>query len=197
MAPKTEEQLQELRQERRQKILEAALELFALSGFHATSISKIAQKAGISKGLIYNYFESKDQMLDAIIEGAMQEGDSIINQGNQQDPGANLKLMIEAFFTEMKQNQHYWKLVSTLGLRAEFPKINQLIRDRLMAYMEIIKQMLQQIGIENPGMEAKVLGATFDGIALHYLLGGEEYPLEDVKNYLIDKYTKNQAIRDE
>ncbi len=191
MAPKTEAQLENLRKTRRKKILEAALELFAMNGFRETSISNIAKKANISKGLVYNYFQNKESILEAIIEGAMQEGEKILDENTPEDPKASLKQIFEAFFEEIKKNQQYWKLITSLGLRmAEFPRISQLIKDRLNQYIEIIKKLFQDAGIPNPEEEAWVVGATFDGITLHFLLEGKEYPLDKVKNFLIDKYTK-------
>lgn len=59
MSPRSNEQLDELREQRKAEILEAALALFARQGFHNTSIEQIRKKAGVSKGLIYNYFEKK------------------------------------------------------------------------------------------------------------------------------------------
>ena len=73
MSPRTKDQYSEIRRVSREKILSAALELFAKKGFHATSISQIAKKAKISKGLMYNYFKSKDRLLDEIIQNGFTE----------------------------------------------------------------------------------------------------------------------------
>src|SRR5660397_145107 len=67
MSPRSAKQFKEIRKEKKDLIMEVALELFAENGFHATSISQIAKKAGISKGLPYNYFESKKELLDELI----------------------------------------------------------------------------------------------------------------------------------
>ncbi len=47
--------------------MDTALELFGTEGFDKTSISSIASKAGISKGLLYNYFSSKEELIKTII----------------------------------------------------------------------------------------------------------------------------------
>ncbi|NIS38573.1 helix-turn-helix transcriptional regulator, partial [Candidatus Saccharibacteria bacterium] len=67
MSPRTEEQLSAIREKTRASILESALELFATKGFHGTSIGEIAKKAEISKGLAYHYFDSKQDILEAVI----------------------------------------------------------------------------------------------------------------------------------
>ncbi|WP_339315086.1 TetR/AcrR family transcriptional regulator [Paenibacillus sp. FSL R10-2734] len=58
---------QELRKERTNDILKHAVELFAQKGLEATKISDIAKKAGMSHGLIYNYFKSKEEIYASLI----------------------------------------------------------------------------------------------------------------------------------
>ena len=62
-----------MRETRREQIMKAALELFAQEGYTNCSISRLASHAGISKGLMYNYFESKEALLIAIIEEGMSD----------------------------------------------------------------------------------------------------------------------------
>ena len=50
MSPRTKDQFEEIRNKSRENIEKIALELFAIKGYHATSVSQIAEKAGISKG---------------------------------------------------------------------------------------------------------------------------------------------------
>ena len=51
----------------KQEILEAALDLFSTRGFEATSVSQIAEAVGIRKASLYSHFESKQEILDALI----------------------------------------------------------------------------------------------------------------------------------
>lgn len=53
---------------RRSQILETALRLFALHGFNGVSTKQIAQEVGIAEGLIFHYFASKEDLLNAVIE---------------------------------------------------------------------------------------------------------------------------------
>lgn len=54
--------------DRRKQILRAAIDVFAERGFHRTRVSDIAKKAGVAYGLIYHYFESKDDVLDSVFK---------------------------------------------------------------------------------------------------------------------------------
>ena len=57
----------------KQEILDAALELFSLQGFEATSISQIAGAVGIRKASLYSHFESKQAILDAIVKEVLEQ----------------------------------------------------------------------------------------------------------------------------
>ena len=57
----------------KQEILEASLELFSMQGFEATSISQIADAVGIRKASLYSHFESKQAILDALVEEVLEQ----------------------------------------------------------------------------------------------------------------------------
>lgn len=57
----------------KQQILEASLELFSVQGFEATSISQIADAVGIRKASLYSHFESKQAILDALVEDVLRQ----------------------------------------------------------------------------------------------------------------------------
>jgi TetR/AcrR family fatty acid metabolism transcriptional regulator len=52
--------------DRRRQILEAAVKVFARSGFHTSRVGDIAEEAGIAYGLVYHYFKSKEELLETI-----------------------------------------------------------------------------------------------------------------------------------
>jgi AcrR family transcriptional regulator len=57
----------------RARILEAAAQLFAERGFDGARVDEIARRASVNKALIYYYFESKEQILDYLIESTLDE----------------------------------------------------------------------------------------------------------------------------
>src|ERR1700687_971591 len=63
MSPRGPAANQELRESARKKILEGSLRVFARKGFHAASMEAIAEGSGVSKGLPYKYFQSKEDLL--------------------------------------------------------------------------------------------------------------------------------------
>jgi ABC-type multidrug transport system ATPase subunit/AcrR family transcriptional regulator len=57
-----------LRQEKREIILDAAIKVFAQTGYHGARVSDIAREAGIAYGLVYHYFKNKEEILHSIFE---------------------------------------------------------------------------------------------------------------------------------
>jgi AcrR family transcriptional regulator len=73
LSPLNKQRLDQIRDERTTQIKQAALKVFARYGFNHTKTSMIAAAAGISEGLIYRYFESKDVLFSTIVEELMEE----------------------------------------------------------------------------------------------------------------------------
>ncbi len=72
MSPRNEEQNETIRDERREQILSAALKVFGTKGFAATKISDIVARAGMSHGLVYHYFKSKEEIFYVLLKRAME-----------------------------------------------------------------------------------------------------------------------------
>lgn len=66
-------QMDQHRDERREQIKKAALKVFARRGLIGTKMSMIAKEAGISQGLSYRYYSSKDELFIALVKDAMEE----------------------------------------------------------------------------------------------------------------------------
>ena len=56
----------------REEILEAALDLFAVNGYEATSISQLADAVGIRKASLYSHFANKQDILDTVVETVLK-----------------------------------------------------------------------------------------------------------------------------
>jgi TetR/AcrR family transcriptional regulator, fatty acid metabolism regulator protein len=69
--------------DKRRNILDAAVRVFARQGFHSTRVSDIADEAGVAYGLVYHYFNSKDEVLNelfserwSLLLAAIEEADA-------------------------------------------------------------------------------------------------------------------------
>ena len=74
--PRQSSQNQRIRDDRRQQILRAAAHVFAREGLAATTIADISQAAGVSHGLAYHYFDSKEDIFAQLISRAIDGTDA-------------------------------------------------------------------------------------------------------------------------
>jgi AcrR family transcriptional regulator len=195
MSPKSKKQFEGIRQRSVATIKEVALELFARNGFHSTSIGRITREAGISKGLIYNYFESKEALLHAIITDAVELGDDLMEKitAGSGDPYEQLKTVVETSFDMVKANPRYWKLLTSLAFQ---PDVLKSVENTLQPLQEkTIRQMVDifiRMGAPQPDKEAFLFGAMLDGIMMHYLQMEEQYPLDEMKDFVLKRYSRTE-----
>jgi AcrR family transcriptional regulator len=67
-------------EDKRTAILDATLRLISENGFHGTAMSKVAKEAGVSAGIIYHYFDSKDDLMDELYKHIKRNFGLMINE---------------------------------------------------------------------------------------------------------------------
>ena len=102
-------------EERRAGILDAALAVFAARGFHSSSIDDIAREAGISKALIYEHFESKQELYADLLErnaNELFERLASALAGVEVESGAaRLATGLDAFFAFVEERRDAWRIL--------------------------------------------------------------------------------------
>ncbi|GAB4317292.1 MAG: hypothetical protein Kow00127_09050 [Bacteroidales bacterium] len=192
MAPKTSEQYREIRESRRKQILETALQLFAEQGYTHTSVRMIAEQAGISKGLLYNYFKSKEELLDRIIQEGFEE---ILKDFDPDNDGTltreELGLYIDRVFESLRKNRNYFNLLFALMIQPQvMSHIIPLYESKIASVFTMVADYFGRTGFEDPMSESMLFLAHLDGIAFHYIVRPEEYPLDKVAEALKKRYIK-------
>jgi len=192
MTPRTSEKYIEIRSTSKQKIMDVTLELFANEGYYQTSISTIAKRAGISKGLMYNYFDSKDELLKAIVFNGM---DSLIQFFDTNQDGIltrdELLGFISNSITNIKENIVYWKLYFSLMVQ---PNVIKLFENELIAMIDPFFKMLyiyfESEGYDDPNAEVRFFQSLLDGVGLSYVSDPDNYPIDGVEKKIISMYSK-------
>ncbi|MDH5379831.1 MAG: TetR/AcrR family transcriptional regulator [Cyclobacteriaceae bacterium] len=190
MSPRTEQQFQEIRENKREQILEAALKCFSTNGYYKASIAEIAKEAGISKGLIYNYFESKDVILKELVWGVYEEF------FKRFEFPKDLVMTEECFVSYINisidivaDDPNRFKLYFALFTQ---PHIMDLFKADLMQKMEPFILMFlnyyTEKGYENPMAMMRFVSAAIDGVQMHIMLDKENFPVEDVRKILLKMF---------
>ncbi|MCO6487502.1 MAG: TetR/AcrR family transcriptional regulator [Phaeodactylibacter sp.] len=191
MSPRTKKQFEEIRQRSMEAIKKAAMELFAHNGYHSTSISQIAKEAGISKGLLYNYFDSKEDLLHDIIMEAVDMGEQIMGDvlSSPEEAAQQLRSMTEVTFEVVRKDLHYWKLMTSLAFQTDvLTNLMPELRKKQGEAVAAIADIFRRLGSGEPEKEALYYGAVLDGIMLHYMQMEETYPIEEMKAYVLSRF---------
>lgn len=189
MSPRSKEQIEEIRSQSIAKILDAAFRLMSRNGYDSTSISQIAKEAGVSKGLMYNYFNSKEDLIKQLINNTMEEGDRLMTSIVSENPSETLRNIFKWFFNELRNHIEQWRFISEFMFKVDkFEFVKDLVYNKMKEYVDFIGSLLNEIGFENSREEAQLITGLFDGIGFQYLVIGKEYPLDEMEKYLIEKY---------
>ncbi len=191
--PRTPAQLEQIREESRERILRSACRLFARHGFAATPVRRIAEDAGVSQGLLYNYFAGKEDLLRAIFERSMVDVQrSFARAGAGTTAAVQGERLVRSAFATVRENLAFWRLTYQLRMQ---PGVLEGLGDELVrAWPEAIRRQLEELlraaGVPSPGIEARLLFAAIDGVAQHYAIDPDHYPLDEVGTALVRRFLR-------
>ena len=169
--------------EKQEKIVNAALELFANEGYNVVSTSKIARSAGVSEGLIFRHFESKQGLLDAILKLAFDKAAELYAPIIlEKDPKEVLAKAITLLFEGDSKEYHFWKLQFKLKWELEISG-----REKTQPLIDKLAWAFEALGYENPENEALVLQHILESILGGIIKDGIETQ-KHLHRFLLDKY---------
>lgn len=190
--PRSIGQYEAIRKEKRELILDTSLKLFAENGFHQTSIEQIAKKAGISKGLIYNYFESKNAVLDEILKKGF---DAIYSHFDLNKDGiltySEFEFFIRQSFKVISKNRDFWKLYFSLMMQPVVTATYiQNYSETSGGLMNMLIRFLTENGSENPSKDLFIISSLLKGAYLILVTSPVSMDEELFVNYIMDGFQR-------
>jgi AcrR family transcriptional regulator len=169
--------------EKQENILQAALELFAKEGYHATSTSKLAKHAGVSEGLIFRHFTNKEGLLKAILdEGERRFKSLFFDIVMENDPNEVIRKTITLTDKIDKSDYDFWKLQFKLKWELE------VSGDEKMEPLKMaLTNAFAKLNYESPELEASLLLLFIDGLG-SAVLKGSSINAEKMIQFLLRKY---------
>ncbi len=186
--PRTKEQLEEIRKEKRALIKQAAMELFAIDGYHPTSISKIAKKANISKGLLYNYFENKEALMQEIVADGLNETYESFDQNNDGVLTADeFEYFVRQSIQLLKRRKHFYRLFYTIIMQPDVQdfiehgstQISHKVMDATVKYFAD--------RFTDPQAEMLVFTSLIKGLSMQYVFSDDPFFTDDIIEKAITK----------
>lgn len=109
---------------KRRQILEGARRAFLANGFDAASMNEIAKAAGVSKGTLYVYFKSKEELFEAIVEAQIrQQGQQIFNLDREADIESELTRLGRSFSQFMSRPGGVSELRTIVAIADRMPQL--------------------------------------------------------------------------
>jgi len=199
MSPRTSKQNEEIRAEKSQQILDTALKLFADSGFHATSISKIAKEAGVSKGNMYNYFESKEALLYAITDEISTDIMDMMNPDHDDEiTTQEMKEFFTLLFSSLQEKAEHWKLYFQISMQKDVLKYltEQQNTERSRKNNQLLYKYFAE-RFEKPEVELMLFSSLFKGFSMQYVFAPEMFNdemIEAIKNKFISLIVRDKIV---
>ena len=181
MSPRTKEQFEEIREEKKKLITDVALELFANEGYHSTSISKIAKQAGISKGLVYNYFDSKEALLSTIFNDIINKTMDMLDPNHDEDiTTEEAENFFDRFFDVLTTNPQEWRLFYQLSVQKEVMALlmKETHNNKVHNNQQLILNYFAKQNFKDPELAVVLFSSILKGFTLMYAFAPEMFSQE-------------------
>ena len=188
--------------EKYQRILDAAVAVFAEKGFFTSRISDIADRANVADGTVYLYFKNKEEILmtaintafDAFMRHARTELEKLPN------PAERLRRLAFLHLDALGSNRNL-AVVFQMELRQSTRFLSEFSHHHMVEYLTLARTAIsdgQASGIFRPAMPDKVAANCFfgalDEMVTSWVLNEHEYRLANVADAVVDIFLNGMQV---
>jgi len=165
---------------KRERILDAAVRVFAQEGFYNAKVAQIAHAAGVADGTIYLYFKSKDDLLISLFEDRMEQVNATLREALAAGVDAvdRLKRVVQLHLEMIAEHRHMAEVI-TVELRQSSKFIKEYANPKFAEFLRLIAGAVAE-GQKNgelradldPPLVARALFGALDEISLAWLVKG-------------------------
>jgi AcrR family transcriptional regulator len=170
---------------RERQLVGLAEQLFAERGFARTSMEELARRAGVTKPVIYELFDSKDGLFRACVDRAIERmADSIVDAfRSETEPEARLRAGGLAFLRFARDNRVAWDL---MGMQGRFAAEAQTVRRDQAQLIRTLMQEIAPAGTDPQELEAVAyaVNSAYEGAA-HWMWEHPDTPIERVADWIV------------
>jgi TetR/AcrR family fatty acid metabolism transcriptional regulator len=168
--------------DKRDRILKAAVKVFARNGFHATRVSEVAKAAGVADGTIYLYFKSKEELLFSLFEDRVDKLLAFMREElpKKKDAPARLRAVIDMQLGLLEGERDLAEVITVI-LRQSTRLMKEFAAPHFSSYLDAIAKIIaegQAAGSfrtdVSPHVAARAIFGALDGITLTWALGRAE-----------------------
>ncbi|MEM6460808.1 MAG: TetR/AcrR family transcriptional regulator [Pseudomonadota bacterium] len=139
-------------QDRPDEVLDAALKMFARNGFAATKVEDIAREAGLSKGAIYRYFDSKEDVFESLVNRAiapLANRTLELAETSQEDPEKLVRAVMSVLAAKLDDSDALALPLIVLQEAGRFPELAALYRRQVVDKAITALELIVRRGVES------------------------------------------------
>lgn len=180
--------------EKFQRILDAAVAVFAEKGFHVARVADIASRAGVADGTVYLYFHNKEEILMTAINTAF---DAFVNRARSElsqisSPTEKLRRLAHMHLGALGANRNM-AVVFQMELRQSARFLAPFSHGHMVEYLGLVREVIrqgQEQGVFRADLNEKIAANCFfgsiDEMVTSWVLASKEYPLESTADPVAD-----------
>ena len=200
MSPRSAAANRQLRETAREKLLSSSIRVFAAKGFHGASMEDVAATAGVSKGLVYVYFRSKEELFVHALRSRVQH---LFEIGTAIDPALpprqRLDALLAAAVDRVRREPDVFRLYLAMSLEKELAPVARSTLRALEApmgrYLAVFRGIFSDAGSPDPDLDALTFRTAVLGLLLRLVRGIEELPVERMVERLADAFMPRVPAR--
>ncbi|MCQ6559960.1 TetR/AcrR family transcriptional regulator [Paenibacillus mendelii] len=187
--PRSREEIERIRRLAMDNIGNAAMECFLERGYHASSIDDIAKRAGVSKGLLYNYYQGKEGLLGEIVQARVDEIVGLMEEAYALDsPRDQLLRIIEGVLGHIAYNPKAYRFILHLQTQPEddavLSKYSQLLNQEMSKQYQLQNDIFERMQVQEPKLRSLYFSSALHGVML-LMTVYPGFPVEAMKEQMI------------
>jgi AcrR family transcriptional regulator len=191
--PRTPAENERIRQAAKDKIHAATIALFVKKGYHATSIDDVAKQAQISKGLLYNYYKGKEELLSEMVQLRIREIEEVMESAAAlETPEEQLRHIVEGAIDNVVRRREVYRFYLNLQTQPEDDRILAVHSERLneaaRKQFELQCSMFERLGGEQPRLRSLYFSATLQGTMLMMTTTSKNFPVDGIREQIIREF---------
>jgi len=191
--PRGDRRNRQLREAARGRILDGSVAAFAEKGFRAASMDDVARAAGVSKGLAYFYFRSKEALLACVLEERIAHLFDVVRGLDPHAPARErLTQLVGALFSRVIREPELFRLHLSLTLERSLSGVATRSLRRVArshdTYLAAVRDLCADLGSADPDLDALLLRSALLGVFLRYVRAIEDVPLDRLCSRLLELF---------
>jgi TetR/AcrR family transcriptional regulator, fatty acid metabolism regulator protein len=190
----------------RERVLHAAFEEFSRHGFHNVTIDAIAGRAGVAKGTVYLYFDSKEDLFASLFEHLLLETTTGLRTAiaSEKDPCARVRAAIRFTVSYFANNRGIQSMMFTTSANLSQTdqdtlrhRVGKIMKENLDVLRSVFRDGIRKNVFKkaDPADYSRILTGMVNGIVMSHMMAGRPLQVEKDVAMIYDVFTTGARLQ--